>query len=91
MLQYRLWLGEGSIVKSAELRQQVASQQQKNQDLLIKNSRLAAEVGALKEGTDEVEARAREDLGLIKSDETFYLVIDDVSEIGATGAKESLQ
>ena len=41
------------------------------------NQQLAAEVKALKTGLDEVEARAREELGMVKPGETFYLVVDE--------------
>ena len=35
-----------------------------------------SQVASLKQGLDAVESRAREDLGMIKSDETFYLLVE---------------
>jgi cell division protein FtsB len=31
----------------------------------------------LKDDLDSIEERARNDMGLIKSDETFYLIVDE--------------
>ena len=84
VLQYRLWFGEGSVVETQRLKQQITLQAQANQDQLIENSRLAGEVAALKHGTKELEARAREDLGLIKAGETFYLLVDEHNSAGQT-------
>ncbi len=38
---------------------------------------MAAEVKALKSGLDSIEERARNDMGMIKEGETFYMLIDD--------------
>lgn len=80
-LQYRLWVGEGSLAETKGLSSKVALQKNKNNEMQSGNQQLAAEVKALKNGFDEVEARAREQLGMIKSDETFYLLVEqNVSE-----------
>lgn len=76
-LQYRLWVGEGSIAHRIELQQQIDQQQAENALLKLRNDRLALEIEALKNGTSGVEERAREELGLIKEDETFFMIIDD--------------
>lgn len=75
-LQYRLWVGEGSLAETSALSAKVAIQKRKNDEMRDGNQQLAAEVKALKNGFDEVEARAREELGMIKSDETFYLLVE---------------
>lgn len=77
VLQYRLWVGEGSLAETHSLSLKVAEQKEKNRLMQQSNERLAAEVKALKTGLDEVEARAREELGMVKSGETFYLVVDE--------------
>lgn len=76
-LQYRLWVGEGSIAHRIELQQQIDQQQAENALLQLRNDRLALEIEALKNGTAGVEERAREELGLVKEDETFFMIIDD--------------
>jgi cell division protein FtsB len=79
-LQYRLWFGEGSLAQKAGLEKQVAEQAARNERLAERNRVLAEEVNGLKSGLDAVEERARSDLGMIKEDETFFLVVD--SELG---------
>lgn len=76
-LQYRLWVGEGSIAHRIELQEQIEQQQAENELLKLRNDRLAIEIEALKNGTAGVEERAREELGLIKEDETFFMVIEE--------------
>jgi len=77
VLQYRLWVGEGSLAEAHSLSLKVAEQKEKNYLMQQDNQQLAAEVKALKTGLDEVEARAREELGMVKPGETFYLVVDE--------------
>ncbi len=78
-LQYRLWVGDGSVAHVTRLKQQIVSQEQENQRLRLQNKRLEAEVKALKNGYDAVEAKAREELGMIKEDETFFLFVEGES------------
>jgi len=75
-LQYRLWVGEGSWADVTRLEREVREQERANQQLQRRNRNLAIEVEALKEGLDSVEERAREDLGMIKDGETFYMIIE---------------
>jgi cell division protein FtsB len=71
-LQYRLWVGEGSLAQVAELQRQIAEQQGENERLLERNRILEAEVMELKQGTETVEERARHELGMVKEGETLY-------------------
>lgn len=75
-LQYRLWVGEGSLAQKQVLQHKVEVQKQKNEALNDRNKILANEVESLKEGLESVEERARTDLGMIKDGETFYMVVD---------------
>lgn len=75
-LQYRLWIAEGSWAHVARLDRSIAEQEQTNKRLRERNRQLATEVKALKHGLDSIEARAREDLGMIKEGETFYMMIE---------------
>ncbi|MBR9909154.1 MAG: cell division protein FtsB [Gammaproteobacteria bacterium] len=76
VLQYRLWVGDGSLAAVVRLQRAVQSQDLENQRLQQRNEILAAEVRGLKSGLDAVEERAREDLGMIKPGETFYMVVE---------------
>lgn len=75
-LQYRLWVGEGSLAEVVRLGDERAIQAQENDRLRERNRILAAEVDGLKSGLDAVEERAREDLGMIKPGETFFMVVE---------------
>jgi cell division protein FtsB len=79
LLQYRLWVGEGSLAQKQVLQHKVETQRQNNEVLLERNKILASEVSNLKEGLESVEERARTDLGMIKEGETFYMVVDKES------------
>lgn len=75
-LQYRLWWGEGSLKHTTQLEEQLFKQQLANDALQSRNDRLLSEIATLKKGTGQIEARAREDLGLVKDDETFFMFFD---------------
>ena len=71
-LQYRLWVGNGSLAQVADLTQQIADQQAENQTLLERNRVMDAEVMELKKGMETVEERARHELGMVKEGETLF-------------------
>ena len=75
-LQLKLWSGNGSMREVDSLGQAVKKQSQENASLLKRNQALAADVHDLKHGDQAVEARARTELGLIKSGEVFYQVVE---------------
>ena len=77
LLQFRLWVGEGSFAEVLNLRQDVEEQQAENTRLRERNEALDAEVKDLKQGLDAIEERAREELGMIKEDEVFYQIIEE--------------
>ncbi len=74
-LQVKLWIGDGGMRNIHSLRQSVATQKTENGELEKRNQALAADVADLKRGKTAVEARARNNLGLIKPGEVFYQVI----------------
>ncbi|MCF6354021.1 MAG: cell division protein FtsB [Candidatus Polarisedimenticolaceae bacterium] len=76
LLQYRLWVGEGSLAEVNNLKQEIATQQQELAQLRQRNRALMAEVQDLKQGLTAVEERARSELGMIRKGETFYQIIE---------------
>ena len=76
-LQARFWIGEGSMADVVRLRSEITDQQEENERLVSRNKILSAEVRALKSGTEGIEKRAREDMGMIKEGETFYMIVED--------------
>ncbi|MBU2984282.1 cell division protein FtsB [Saccharophagus degradans] len=79
-LQYRLWMGEGSIASVVSLNREIAKQKEENARLRERNRLLAAEVDALKQGKDAIEERARNDMGMIKEGETFFMIVDETDK-----------
>ena len=77
VLQYKLWVGEGSMAEVSNLRQGIAEQTEQNAILKDRNEALNAEVVDLKQGVEAMEERARTELGMIKKDETFFQIIDE--------------
>ncbi|CAK0780508.1 Cell division protein FtsB [Gammaproteobacteria bacterium] len=75
-LQYRLWNGAGSLEEVTALHQAIKDQTGENKRLLERNQALEAEVRDLKSGLDAVEERARMELGMVKKDESFFLVVE---------------
>ncbi|HFH3394145.1 TPA: cell division protein FtsB [Pseudomonas aeruginosa] len=71
-LQYRLWVGDGSLAQVRDLQKQIADQHGENERLLERNRILEAEVAELKKGSETVEERARHELGMVKDGETLY-------------------
>ena len=76
LLQYRLWIGNGSMTEVHHLQEQISQIEQENENLKERNLSLAAEVLDLKQGQEAIEERARSEMGMIKYDETFYQIID---------------
>lgn len=76
LLQFKLWLGEGSMKDVWALDDAIAAQAEKNTKLKERNQTLFAEVDDLKQGLEAVEERARYDLGMVKKGETFYQIVD---------------
>jgi len=76
-LQYKLWVGEGSLAEVWSLHQASEVQSVENEGLKERNAALEAEVKDLKQGSEAVEERARTELGMIKDGETFYQVVDE--------------
>ncbi|BDM65405.1 cell division protein FtsB [Shewanella sp. NFH-SH190041] len=75
MLQYRLWLGENSLPEYFNLKQQIHSQIDSNAKLIERNQVLREEIHDLRQGTEALEERARNELGMVKEGETFYRVV----------------
>ena len=76
VLQYRLWVGEGSLAEVHGLKQEITAQEQELERLTARNRELQAEVDDLRTGLDALEERARGELGMIKPGEIFLQVIE---------------
>ena len=86
-LQYRLWVGEGSLAEVAALRHEILAQGEELEKLRTRNRRLQAEVEDLRQGQDALEERARSELGMIKEGEIFLQVIEPQSPAPLAGGE----
>lgn len=77
VLQYDLWIGEGSLATVWRLQKNIEEQKNKNSKIEQRNKSLSAEVADLKKGDEAIEERARNELGMIKKGETYIQVIDN--------------
>lgn len=77
LLQSRLWFGDGSVPEVWRLQQAVEAQREQNEALDERNRALAADVADLRQGREAIEERARRELGMLGTDESFYLVSED--------------
>lgn len=77
MLQVRLWAGAGGVAEIVQLENAIDAQNAENAELQARNDVLMEDVSDLRNGLDSIEERARNELGLIRQGETFYLMVDD--------------
>ena len=75
-LQYKLWLGDGSVRQWRQLEQKTTAQTAENEQLLARNQALAADIMELKRGDQALEEQARYELGMVKDDEVYYQVVE---------------
>jgi len=74
---YQLWFDETSILANISMKEQIEDQVEINSEIEARNQVLAEEVIALKSGLNIIEAKARKELGMIKKDETYFLIASD--------------
>jgi len=75
LLQYEFWFSDGGMKTVWQLQKSISAQAQKNSQLDKRNQILIAEVKDLQSGNAAIEARARNDLGMVKKGEVFYQVV----------------
>ncbi|QYJ94962.1 cell division protein FtsB [Shewanella spartinae] len=77
LLQYRLWWGQNSLPESFQLQEQIKFQRESNAKLIERNQVLKEEILDLRRGTEALEERARNELGMVKQGETFFRVVGE--------------
>lgn len=75
LLQYRVWVSDHGVREVSRLGAAVDAQAVANAEQHERNRQLAAEVNDLKGGLTALEERARSELGMVGSSETFYQVV----------------
>ncbi|MEQ1621352.1 MAG: cell division protein FtsB [Methylococcales bacterium] len=75
LLQYRLWVGDGSVAQINEYQQRLDELKLEADKRNLRNESLRAEVLDIKKGQEAIEERARYELGMIREDETFFQIV----------------
>ena len=75
VLQYRVWVSDQGLREVSRLTAAVGAQAAANVEQRERNRQLGAEVNDLKVGLTALEERARSELGMVGSNETFYQVV----------------
>lgn len=75
LLQYRIWFGQYGAGDLRQLRSDVSRQAASNEALKQRNQLLYADIEDLREAHEAIEERARNELGLVKPEETFFRLI----------------
>lgn len=74
ILQYQLWFGRGNLPEVSRQKDSLQILKEANARASLTNDRLASEVNDLKEGTEMVEERARQELGMVKPNEVLVQI-----------------
>ncbi len=75
-----LWVGHGSYPAKWQLEKEIEEIKQSNKKQTDLNRQIRAELEDAQSGNAAVEERARSELGMIRSKETFYEVILDTRD-----------
>jgi cell division protein FtsB len=76
-LQYRLWFESGGIKDMVAMKELLTKQTMENDKFKKRNEELLFQVKRLQNSKDGAESRARNELGMIKKDETFYQIVKE--------------
>lgn len=75
-LQYKLWMGDGSVLQWMQLQKKLTRQQEKNKQIEARNRVIEANICELKSGEQALEEQARFELGMVKEGEVYYHFIE---------------
>ncbi|OGT49069.1 MAG: hypothetical protein A3E82_01480 [Gammaproteobacteria bacterium RIFCSPHIGHO2_12_FULL_38_11] len=75
LLQYEFWFSDGGMKTVFQMQKRISAQAKVNDQLDKRNQVLIAEIKDLQSGNAAIEARARNDLGMVKKGEVFYQVV----------------
>lgn len=75
ILQYRIWFGDDGLREYRQLQQQIDRQMETNDALVQRNQLMFADIEDLRGAKEAVEERARNELGMVLPEETFFRMI----------------
>ncbi|MCP4321855.1 MAG: cell division protein FtsB [Psychromonas sp.] len=73
--QYHLWWGKNGLQDNHHLQEAVMLAEASNAELKQRNNMMFSEIDDLKRGSEAIEERARNELGLVKEGETFFRIV----------------
>ena len=76
-LSYDIWAGRNGLKQYEDVSANLVKAQQQSAKLQDRNQAVIDELNDLKQGNTAVEELARTELGLIREDETFFLILGD--------------
>ena len=83
MMQVNIWLTKDGYSRVAEIKELIQDQQKENNEMVSRNFQLREEIKDLKDGYSAIEEKAREDIGMIKEGEEFYLLTEPRPDLEA--------
>ena len=83
MMQVNIWLTKDGYSRVAEIKELIQDQQKENNAMVSRNSQLKEEIKDLKDGYSTIEEKAREDIGMVKEGEEFYLLTEPRPDLEA--------
>ena len=75
-MQVNIWLTKDGYSRIVEIKRLMQDQQQENDEMSSRNSQLKEEIKDLKDGYAAIEEKARENIGMVKEGEEFYLITE---------------
>ena len=73
VMLYMYWYGQSGFYATRLLMQDVRAQAELNEQIMTRNEILTSQIHRIKHDDSVIESIARNDLGMIKPSETFYL------------------
>ena len=83
VMQVNVWLTKDGYSRLTEIKELIQDQQKENNEMVSRNSQLKEEIKDLKDGYSTIEEKAREDIGMIKEGEEFYLITEPRPDLEA--------
>ena len=74
VLQWLIWAPDGSQTKLTAQNKIKQAHQERNQTLAESNAIIQKDIDSFRANPDAIEAKARQDLGMIRKDETFLFI-----------------
>lgn len=76
LIQYEFWFSDGGMRTVWKMKRSIAKQEKVNASLETRNALLLSQIKALQSGDAAIEARARNDLGMVKEGEVYFRVVN---------------